>query len=209
MPGTTDQFLVNPLGLLFEEVRASDLIKVDVEGNLIDDEDGWGINPAGFIIHGAVHEGRPDIHCVIHSHSIAGAAVSVHPEGLLPLTLENLIYRHTVAYHNFEGITFDPGEKERLLADLGEAEIMILRNHGTVAYGATVPAAFHRAFYLEKACEIQLAALSQGVAPNPVKQPLADKVTEQFRPGFGWETSSREFDAPMRRLDRIDRSYRE
>lgn len=209
VPGTTDQFLVNPFGLMFDEIRASDLIKVNVDGSLVDDTDGWGINPAGFVIHGAVHEGRPDLHCVIHCHSVAGAAVSTHPEGLLPLTLESLIFRHTIAYHDFEGITFDAGEKERLLAHMGDADIMVLRNHGTLACGKTIPAAFHHAFYLEKACQIQLASLSQGVAPKLVPQPLADKVVEQFKPGFGWEQGRREFDALLRKLDRIDPSFRE
>lgn len=209
VPGTTDQFLVNPFGLMFEEIRASDLIKVDVDGNLIDDADGWGINPAGFVLHGAVHEGRPDLHCIIHCHSIAGAAVSTSPDGLLPLTLESLIFRHTIAYHDFEGITFDPSEKENLLAHMGEAEIMILRNHGTLACGKTIAAAFQHAFFLEKACQIQLAALSQSVAPKCVPQPLVDKVVEQFKPGFGWEQGRREFDALLRKLDRLDPSFRE
>ena len=146
---------------------------------------------------------------MIHFHSIAGAAVSVHPEGLLPLTLESLIQRHTIAYHDFEGITFDPEEKEHLLEHMGDAEIVILRNHGTLACGATVASAFHRAFYLEKACQIQVAALSQGVEPNRVPKPLVDKVVEQFKPGFGWEHGRREFDALMRKLDRTDPSYRE
>ncbi len=208
VPGPEDHFLLNPFGLLYDEVTASNLVKVDLEGRVVDDGAG-PINPAGFVIHSAIHAGRPDVGCVIHLHTVAGSAVSAQKNGLLPLTQTAMLYWGRIAYHAYEGLALLEGEKARLVSDLGDNNLMILRNHGTLTVGRTIPEAFIYMFYLDRACRMQVAALAGN---QPLEMPSAeiqDLAAKQAKAGFGWAPGEREFEALVRKLDRIDRSYRD
>lgn len=159
VPGTEKHFLLNPFGLLFEEITASNLVKVDLSGTPVVDTD-YPVNPAGFIIHGAIHDARDDAHCILHTHTVEGMAVSAQEDGLLPLTQTALTIRADLAYHDYEGIVLDAAEKARLLPSLGDKNNLILRNHGLLCVGRNVGEAFLRLFSLQKACEAQLLAQS-------------------------------------------------
>jgi ribulose-5-phosphate 4-epimerase/fuculose-1-phosphate aldolase len=161
VPGPEHHFLINPFGMFFEEVTASSLVKVDLEGNIVLDSP-YGINPAGFTIHSAVHGAREDARFVIHLHSDQGVAVSAQSEGLLPLSQHALIVLPHLAYHDYEGIALRLDERERLVANLGGKALMMLRNHGTLAVGATAAAAWVGLFHLERACKMQVMALAAG-----------------------------------------------
>ena len=163
-------FLLNPIGLLFEEITASSLIRVDMDGNVLEPA-GARMNPAAFTIHSAVLAARPEINCVMHLHTVDGAAVSTMQDGLLPLTQTAMIVREDIAYHNFEGIANDLEERERLQADLGTKNLMILRNHGTLTAGTSIGKAFYRMDFLEKACSMQVRALGMG---QPIVLPAPD-----------------------------------
>ena len=158
IPGPEHYFLLNPYNLMFEEVTASSLIKVDVSGNPVDPTP-FITNPAGFTIHSAVHMAREDAHAVMHVHTPAGQAVSAHSEGLLPLTQTAMLVRGDLAFHDYEGVAVDLGERERLVADLGAKNLMLLRNHGTLAVGKNVGECFVRLYFLERACQAQIMAL--------------------------------------------------
>jgi len=206
VPGPEEHFLINPFGLLYEEVTASNLVKVDLEGQLQDTTE-WGINPAGFVIHSCVHAARPDVACVIHTHTVAGTGVSAQAEGLLPLTQTALLYKDLVAYHDYEGLALESGEQERLIADLGaEKRLLILRNHGLLSCGRTIPEAFIMIYYLEQACRMQIAAQAgSGLHfPGPAVQ---DKAHKQAMTGLGKALGSREFAALKRKLDRQSPDY--
>ena len=163
LPGAERCFLINPYGLLFDEIRASDLLKIRPDGSLIDGGPGL-VNLAGFVIHGALHAAREDAHCVVHTHTRAGCAVAAQRAGLLPVNQISLEFYNRVAYHDYEGIAYDFEEQQRLVADVGDKPVVILRNHGLLTLGATVSQAFLRMYYLEKACDIQLAAQAGGQA---------------------------------------------
>ncbi|MEU5877041.1 class II aldolase/adducin family protein [Spirillospora sp. NPDC047279] len=167
LPG--DRFLINPYGLLFEEITASNLVTVGPDGTPVEDTP-HRVNPAGFVIHSAVHAARPDAHCVLHTHTRAGCAVAAQAGGLLPLNQMSLEFYDRVGYHDYEGVALNLAERERLVADLGGHPALILRNHGLLTVGATPGQAFLRMHYLEKACQIQVAAQSGGgtlVMPPP------------------------------------------
>ncbi|GAB5458281.1 MAG: class II aldolase/adducin family protein [Henriciella sp.] len=161
VPGPDHHFLINPYGFLFEEITASSLVKVDLEGNIVQ-ETPYFINPAGFTIHSAIHAAREDAHVVMHLHTDDGVAVSAQKEGLLPLNQTSMIARHDLSYHDYEGIALDLGERERLVADIGDTHNMILWNHGTLTVGETAAEAFLRMFFLERACTMQIRSLSAG-----------------------------------------------
>jgi len=161
VPGPDHHFLINPFGTFFAEMTASSLVKVDVAGGVVDSRGGH-INPAGFTIHGAIHEARDDAHYVIHLHTDHGVAVSAHRKGLLPLTQHALITLPQLSYHDYEGIALNMDERERLVADLGDKNLMMLRNHGTLAVGKTAAEAWLGIFFLERACVQQVLALSAG-----------------------------------------------
>jgi ribulose-5-phosphate 4-epimerase/fuculose-1-phosphate aldolase len=163
VPGTTDRFLINPFGLLYREVKASNLVKIDIDGRVVGPSE-HPVNPAGFVVHSAVHRARPDAHAVAHTHTTAGQAVSCQKDGLLPLSFTAMFYTGRVAYHDFEGITLDLDERERLARDLGDATVMILRNHGLLACGPTIADAFTDLYHLQRACEVQIAAQAGGTA---------------------------------------------
>lgn len=207
IPGNEPQFLINPYGMLFEEVTASSLVKVDLKGKKIMPSE-YDINPAGFTIHSAVHEARDDAHCVLHLHTNAGVAVSALQEGLLPLSQQSLFPLSGLAYHDYEGIALNPEEKARLVDDLGCNNFMILRNHGLLTCAATIADAFLFMFVLQRACEIQLLAQSTGQLLTPIPQPIlagikaqASEVTKAAGGGLAWP-------GILRKLDRIDPSFR-
>lgn len=171
-----DHFLINPYGTFFEEMTASALVKVDLEGNIVNRSDAF-INPAGFTIHSALHAACPDAHVVIHLHTDAMTGVSAQKEGLLPLTQNALLLGPHLAYHDYEGVALDHEERQRIVADLGAKKLMLLRNHGALAYGANAAEAFTMIYFLEQACRQQIAALSagrQGVLE--ASQDVQDKV---------------------------------
>ncbi len=168
LPGPEPRFLINPYGLLFEEITASNLVVVDPAGMPVGDT-GTLVNPAGFVIHGAIHAARPDAHCVLHTHTRAGCAVAATTDGLLPVNQMSMEFYDRVAYHDYEGVALSLDEQARLVADLGDRPVMILRNHGLLTVGSTPAQAFLRMFYLNRACEIQVTAAAAGplVLPPP------------------------------------------
>lgn len=173
-------FLINPFGLRFDEVTASNLVTVDLDGNIIRDDYGKGINAAGFTIHSAVHAARPEVGCVLHTHTVAGVAVSSMKEGILPLNQWSLQFYNRMATHDYEGIALNLEERERLVADLGNAKAMILRNHGLLTCGGTVGEAFALMYNLERTCKAQLALLSSGAELNRVPDDLAEFTAQQY-----------------------------
>ena len=184
LPGPEHHFLINPYGLLFDEITASSLVKIDLQGRPVEPSP-HPVNPAGFVIHSAIHAAREDAHCVLHTHTRAGCAVAALECGLLPVNQMSMEFYGLVAYHAFEGIALDMDEQQRLVADLGDKPVMILRNHGLLATGGSVAEAFLRMYYLEKACEIQLAAQSAGQVILPPVEVCAHTERQFNAPGRG------------------------
>lgn len=214
IPGT-EHFLINPYTRRFDEICASNLVKVDKDANIVGDPT-QEINPAGFIIHSAIHMFRPDIHCIIHTHTTAGMAVAALACGVLPISIHALGYYGRIGYHDFEGPSLHMDERERLGRDLGNNDILILRNHGLLVCGATVAQAFVRMHRLQRVCEVQIAALSTGqelVVPSKEICELSAKRTDAFlsaEAGKGYSRKANpEFEAMLRLLDRKDPSYRD
>ena len=188
IPGPEHHFLLNPYNLMFEEVTASSLVKVDVNGNPVEPTP-FITNPAGFTIHSAIHMAREDAHAVMHLHTPAGQAVSAHSEGLLPLTQTAMLVRGDIAFHDYEGVAVDLGERERLVADLGDKNAMLLRNHGTLAVGKNVGECFVRLYFLERACQAQIMALSAG---DEHQQPAAGLARDHRAAGPGRAAARRQ-----------------
>lgn len=184
LPGPEHHFLINPYGLLFDEITASSLVKIDLQGRPVEPSP-HPVNPAGFVIHSAIHAAREDAHCVLHTHTRAGCAVAALECGLLPVNQMSMEFYGRVAYHAYEGIALDMDEQQRLVADLGDKPVMILRNHGLLATGGSVAEAFLRMYYLEKACEIQLAAQSAGQVILPPAEVCAHTERQFNAPGRG------------------------
>jgi ribulose-5-phosphate 4-epimerase/fuculose-1-phosphate aldolase len=208
VPGGEDHFLINPYGLLFEEITASSLVKVDLNGDKVL-ESPHPVNPAGFVIHSAVHAAREDAGCVLHTHTKAGIAVSAQADGLLPISQTSLFPYVTLGYHNYEGVALNDDEKPRLVADLGTNNALILRNHGLLTTALTVADAFLFMYVLETACQIQIMAQSGGSdlvqVPEPVVagiQAQAEQVTKGLGGALVWP-------ALLRKLDRRDASFRD
>ena len=175
------RFLLNPYGLRFDEVTASNLVTIDETGRVIDDPYGSGVNAAGFTIHSAVHMARHDAVCVLHTHTVAGVAVSSVEEGLLTLNQWSAQFHNRIAFHDYEGIALDLAERERLIADLGERDVMILRNHGMLTCGRSVAEAVKLALNLERSCQAQVAALGMGLTPRPIPEAVAEHTARQYR----------------------------
>ncbi|MFA6117593.1 MAG: class II aldolase/adducin family protein [Sphingomonas sp.] len=209
VPGPEHHFLINPYDMMFEEITASSLVKIDVEGNPVGPTD-HPVNPAGFTIHSAIHMARDDAQAVMHLHTAYGQAVSAMEFGLLPHTQTAMIARHDVAYHDYEGIATDLDERERLVRDLGTKDAMILRNHGTLAVGDSVAAAFLRLYFLERACEAQVMMLTAGKENlNNPPQGVEAKVAGQSNPTDLSALAERlAWPALLRKLDRIDSGFR-
>jgi ribulose-5-phosphate 4-epimerase/fuculose-1-phosphate aldolase len=211
LPGRHDRFLINPYGMRFEEVTASNLVAVDIDGNIVDDPLGLGINPAGFTIHSAVHTARPDVTCVLHTHTVAGVAVSSQKQGLLPLNQWSVQFTDRLAYHDFEGIALDLDERARLVADLGDKFVLILRNHGMLTCGRSVGEAFKLMHNLERSCRAQLAIQAAGAEISPVSADIARKTAEQYATFYdrieaGGQPDS-EWAAFKRMLERTDPDF--
>jgi len=207
VPGPEHHFLINPYNLMFDEITASSLVKIDVGGHPVM-ETPYLTNPAGFTIHSAIHMARDDAHAVIHLHTPHGQAVSAMADGLMPLTQTAMLIRNEVAYHLYEGVATDLEERERLVADLGARKAMILRNHGTLAVGETVAEAFIGIYFLERACEAQCLALSGGTALlNHPPQGTPEKAAAQGAEGLKLVGNMLAWPALRRKMDRLDPSY--
>ena len=200
-------FLINPFGMLFEEIRPADLVKVDMEGKVLEPTP-WAVNLAGFVIHSAIHTARHDVVCAMHLHTPDGVAVSALEEGLLPLSQTALLTFGDLAYHEFEGIALRMDERERLVADLGDRNVMLLRNHGTLTLGATVADAFTSMYFLETACTIQVRTLGMGRPVHPVSAEAIDRVGQMRMSRGSPIARDLAWPALLRRLDRIDPGWR-
>lgn len=210
VPGPENHFLINPYGLNYDEITASNLVKIDVDGNVIGDSE-YPVSVAGFIIHSAVHMAGSGNHCVIHTHTRAGMAIAAIEEGLLPVSMASTGFFEDIGYHEYEGPSLDTDERERLIRSLGNHKALILRNHGLLTVGHTVPETFLRLHRLERSCQVQLDAAAAGTL-----RIIPDEVARKSRAGidaFSERESQSgigalEFAALMRKLDRIDSSYR-
>jgi ribulose-5-phosphate 4-epimerase/fuculose-1-phosphate aldolase len=210
VPGTEDQFLINPYGVFFDEITASSLVKIDLNGDKVDDSP-FPVNAAGFIIHSAIHGARHDARCVLHTHTLNGVAVAAQRDGLLPLSQHSLFVITSVGYHDFEGPALNADEKPRLVADLGTNTSLILRNHGLITVGESVAEAFVRMYYLEYACAIQVRAQAGGGELIHIDKTVIDKgysaaMQEQRRRNGGQHRLV--WPGLLRRLDKRDTSYR-
>ncbi len=205
VPGPEHHFLINPLGMRFDEVAASNLVKVDMDGQKVMATP-YDINPAGFTIHSAVHMARDDAQFVMHLHTDDGVAVSAMEAGLLPLS-QHAMQCGEIAYHDYEGVALDLDERERIVADLGDGQFMILRNHGTLTVGGSANAAFMAMYYLERACTIQVKALAGGSVNMP-PQGSAEKAAQQSRLLFDGSTDAIAWPAWLRKLDALDEGFR-
>src|SRR5215475_5116896 len=207
IPGTDDQFLINPYGLFFDEITASSLVKIDLAGNTIG-ESAFPVNPAGFVIHSAIHAARHDAKCVLHTHTVNGIGVSAQHGGLLPLSQHSMAVLGSLGYHDFEGPALRDDEKPRLVADLGRHHYLILKNHGLLTVGETVAEAFIRMYYLERSCEIQVRAQAGGGELTHVSKEVLDASYAALQTDGSPRRSAGLLVWPglLRRLDRIDPS---
>jgi ribulose-5-phosphate 4-epimerase/fuculose-1-phosphate aldolase len=205
IPGPEHHFLINPYGLMFDEITASSLIKVDQRCNKLSDSP-HPVNPAGFIIHSCIHAGREDVGCVLHTHTRAGIAVSAQKDGVLPISQQSTFVLSSLAYHDYEGVAVREDEKPRLQADLGSATFLVLRNHGLLTVGKTVADAFLAMYAFQSACEIQIAALSCGGELVRIDPRIVEGIGHALKVQ-GLE-GSLIWPALLRRLDRLDPGYR-
>jgi ribulose-5-phosphate 4-epimerase/fuculose-1-phosphate aldolase len=209
VPGTQDHFLINPYGVFFDEITASSLVKIDQQGQKLEDSP-FPVNPAGFVIHSAIHAARHDAKCVLHTHTLNGVAVSAQREGLLPLSQHSVGVLASLGYHDFEGPALNDDEKPRLVADLGGHAHLILRNHGLLTVGETVAEAFVAMYYLETSCAIQVRAQAGGGELTHVPKEIVDRAYEQIITNGRRRGTRGDLVWPglLRRLDRVDPSYR-
>ena len=207
VPGPEHHFLINPYGLMFDEITASSLVKVDGQCRKVIDSP-FPVNPAGFVIHSAVHAAREDVQCVLHTHSRAGVAVSAQRNGVLPISQQSIFVLASIAYHDYEGVAFREDERPRLQRDLGLANFLVLRNHGLLVTGPTVADAFLNMYVFENACRIQIDAQAGGEL-IPVPQRIVDGAAEAARVQTGGLGGTFVWPALIRRLDRLDPGYQE
>ncbi|GAA3565172.1 class II aldolase/adducin family protein [Marinobacter xestospongiae] len=208
IPGDDHHFLINPYGMMFDEITASSLVRVDQDGNKLDSDD-FDINPAGFTIHSAIHAVREDVVCVMHTHTTEGVAVSAQQHGLLPLSQQSLFPLSNLAYHDYEGVALREDEKARLQADLGGNNFMILRNHGLLTTGGSIADAFLGMYILQKACEVQIRALAGSQPLTPIPDGIVDTIrqqAEQVTRGMGGKLA---WPGLLRKLDRINAGFRD
>ncbi|HEV7473588.1 MAG TPA: class II aldolase/adducin family protein [Pyrinomonadaceae bacterium] len=207
VPGPEHHFLINPYGMMFEEITASSLVKVNLQGEIVSPSP-YFINPAGFTIHSAVHAAREDALCVIHLHTLNGIAVSTQKEGLQPISQQSLFALSSLAYHDYEGLALNEKEKSRLVADLGSKCNLILRNHGLLTVGKTAAEAFLSMYILESACRIQILAQSGGATLVPVSEPILANVAAQLSAVTVGQGAQLVWPGLLRKLDRMDASYK-
>ena len=208
VPGPEHHFLINPYGLMFDEITASSLVKVDQDCNKVITS-AYPVNPAGFVIHSAIHAARPDIQCVLHTHTRAGIAVSAQKNGVLPISQQSTFVLASLAYHDYEGVAFRDDEKPRLQADMGEANFLMLRNHGLLTVGKTIADAFLSMYTFENTCQIQIAAQAGGGELTQVNPRIIEGVGQALRVQTGGLGGAFVWPALIRKLDRIDPSYKE
>jgi ribulose-5-phosphate 4-epimerase/fuculose-1-phosphate aldolase len=212
VPGEEGAFLINAYGMMYEEITASSLIKVDLDGNILAKPDfgdlDYGINKAGYVIHSAVHAARPEVACVIHTHSWASMAVSALDCGLLPLTQTAMRFLR-IGYHDYQGVVLDLQEQASIVSDLGKGEALILRNHGALTVGNTVGEAFNWMHRLELSCRSQLAAMAANSPLRPVSEEVLQETWNNYQPGTRRPYGVMEWPALLRKLDRTDPSYRD
>jgi ribulose-5-phosphate 4-epimerase/fuculose-1-phosphate aldolase len=206
-PGEKDHFLINPFGLMFHEITASSLVKIDHDGTTVEDN-GYSVNAAGFVIHSAVHRGRPEVNCVLHTHTRAGVAVSCLADGLMHINQHSAMFYDRIAYHDYEGIALDLDERTRLVRDLGDKPAMVLRNHGLLTAGRTVPEAFSLMYYLDLSCRIQIDLMAAGGKISRLSANVLQHTAEQFA-SSPLPCGEREWPALLRLLDAKDPSYKE
>jgi ribulose-5-phosphate 4-epimerase/fuculose-1-phosphate aldolase len=208
VPGPEHHFLINPYGLMFDEITASSLVKVDQQCNKII-ESPYPVNPAGFVIHSAVHAAREDIQCVLHTHTKAGIAVSAQKDGVLPISQQSTFVLASLAYHDYEGVAFRDDEKPRLQADMGSANYLMLRNHGLLTCGKTISDAFLSMYVFETTCQIQIAAQSGGTELTHVNPKIVEGVGQAMKVQTGGLGGQFVWPSLIRKLDRIDDSYKQ
>jgi ribulose-5-phosphate 4-epimerase/fuculose-1-phosphate aldolase len=208
VPGEEGSFLINPHGMLYEQMHASCFIKLDLSGNVLLNPTDYEANKAGYVIHSAIHAALADVDCVIHTHSIAGMAVSAMKCGLLPLAQTSMRFAK-IAYHDYEGVVLDLDEQARLVRDLGGHDGMILRNHGLLTVGASIAEAFNSMFRLERACQVQVAALSCNTELSVPPAEVVEASWRLYQPGVRRRFGVLEWPALLAKLDRLDPSYRE
>ena len=209
VPDQDNRYLINPYGPMYDEMTASGLVKIDIDGNICAPTE-LEINPAGYVIHSAVHAARHDVVCVLHTHSHYATLVSTLEEGFVPLTQTAFQFHGRVAYHDYEGFALDAEERKRLVADLGALNVMVLRNHGLLTMGRSVAEAFRRAYYFEQACRTQIDSMAVGKVRQPPKK-VMEHTAQQWASGaagIGGGGSTREWPALLRMLDRVDPSWR-
>ena len=206
VPGPEKAFLINPFGLHYREVTASSLVLIDIEGRPLR-ETKWPVNLAGFVIHSAIHEALPEAHCVMHTHTTTGLAVACLKDGLSPSNFYGAQLHERVAYHDFEGITIEPDEKQRLVRSLGNKRALILRNHGLLAWGPSLPEAFLMLWTLQRACDVQIASSAAG-ALNPIRPEVYERMVRDSGPGEK-RTCDDVFAAMQRLVDAKDPGYRD
>lgn len=208
VPGPERHFLINPYGMMFDEITASSLVKIDAAGDKVMDSP-YPVNPAGFTIHSCIHEAREDAHCVMHTHSLNGVAVSAQKHGVLPLSQQSLFVLSSLAYHDYEGVALNEAEKPRLVADLGTSNFLMLRNHGLLTCAATPADAFLFMYLFEAACMVQVRAMAGGAELVHVAQPIVDGIQAQAQmvtKGLGGQLA---WPGLLRRLDRRNPGYAE
>jgi ribulose-5-phosphate 4-epimerase/fuculose-1-phosphate aldolase len=212
VPGEEGAFLINPYGMLYDEITASNLVKVNEHGDILYKPDfgelNYGINRAGFVIHSAIHAARPDVGCVAHTHTVAGMAVSAMACGVLPITQTSMRFA-SAAYHDFEGVVLDDKEKASLVKDLGQESNLVLRNHGLLVATGTVAEAFNAMHRFELVCKAQLDALATGKELTPVPADVIEQTRQNYLPGVRRPFGIMEWPAMLRRLEKADPSYRE
>lgn len=205
LPGPEHHFLINPYGLMFDEITASSLVKVDMQCNKLDDSP-YPVNPAGFVIHSAVHEAREDVGCVLHTHTRAGVAVAAQKRGVLPISQQSIFVLASLGYHDYEGVAFRPDEKPRLQKDLGDATFLCLRNHGLLTVGASIADAFTAMYVFESACQIQISAQAGGELID-VPKAIIDGAAEALRVQTGGLGGAFLWPSLLRKLERSGASY--
>jgi ribulose-5-phosphate 4-epimerase/fuculose-1-phosphate aldolase len=208
VPGPEHHFLINAFGLLWDEISASTLVKVTLDGEVVDDPTGNGINRAGYVIHSAVHRARPDLLCVMHTHTAAGIAVAAQDAGLLPLSQHAMRFTNSIGYHEYEGLALELDEQARLTRDLGAHKVMILRNHGLLACGESVAEAFDLMYYLERACQSQVNAMAGGAKLRIPAAAVAEKTAAQFKK-LPYKAKKTEWKALLRMLDKTAPGYKD
>jgi ribulose-5-phosphate 4-epimerase/fuculose-1-phosphate aldolase len=206
VPGTENEFLINPYGMLYEEITASSLIRIDIEGNVLFNATEYGVNQAGYVIHSAIHKVRHDVDCIIHTHTLAGMAVSAMKCGILPIAQSSMRFRD-IAYHDFEGVALRLDERERLCESLGNREAMVLRNHGLLTVGPSIPECFNNMYRLERACQLQVMAMSCNTELQLPPSEVISYTNNQMESGNRRRYGLLEWPAMLRKLDRKDASY--